>query len=106
MVCNGSARTRLLQISKDEMISDHILARYYCDFGVEHRPGIDKGVKLPIFTAGVNTIRQPGQEAFIEMATGKRSIQLVGIDAGQYCFDARPDHLARESVSRYFPYGE
>ena len=63
----------------------------------------DEGVELPVFAAGIDSRRQIGNEARIELATAKAGVEETRVNAD----DARPvaerEQLVDQPTTRFLP---
>ena len=72
----------------------------------EHRTGVDAGMELPVFAAGVYRGREICQEFAVKIATSKGGIELTGIYADHPCAKTAGDHLYGEVGSGNLPEGK
>src|ERR1700722_9729337 len=76
-------RCRWQQITKAKSTPRHHLTFFNFQRVFEDRPGKDKSVKLPVFTARIDAGRKFGQQRGIEKAPRKPWIQLLRVHAHQ-----------------------
>jgi hypothetical protein len=59
-------------------------------------PADAKVCELPVLSAGIDPLRQVGEETLVEGTSDEGRRELLRVDAGQRCAKPRGDHLVRE----------
>src|SRR5437660_8316585 len=97
------AGDRRQNVAKPEAITLNFIARYDGKFPVEHWPCIYKGVKLAIFTAGINGCGEVIEKRLVKIASNESRRELSGINTGKPGAKTGSDHLSREFIGGMFP---
>ena len=69
------------QITKDERVALHNLAGADSDGSTKDGSSKDEGVELAVFAARIDTRRQVCEKRGVQLASGKRPVELLRIDA-------------------------
>src|SRR3974390_1625380 len=69
------------QIAKDERVALHNLASADSDGSTENGSIKDEAVELAVFAARIDTRRQVFEKTGVQLASGKRRVELFRIDA-------------------------
>src|SRR5256885_400612 len=84
------------EVGEDESLSLDGDPGFDCDSVMEHRPVVRAGVEFAAFPAGIDLWRQLRKERRVELASRKRSIEHLGVQAGNARAQPAVDHFARE----------
>src|SRR5436190_10809442 len=90
-------------VGKDKSVPVDNLADLDGHRTVEHRPVPGEGVKLAALSALVDARGKIVQQRAVELAAGKRTIQVLGIDAGQDRAKPAFDHTLGQVIRRNAP---
>src|SRR5215813_3298533 len=86
------------KVGVPEAVALDTLALADWNFTAEHGAGVDEGVELAVFAAGIDACREILQKLLIEIASGKFRRKFFRIDADQLGAEAAANHFARQLV--------
>ena len=91
-------------VGEYESVALDDFAHAHFDGTGEYRRVINEGVEFSVLAARVDARGQGIEQGLIVIAAGEGTVDLSRVDAGDLCFHAGGDHIARQLRGRDFPY--